>query len=411
MRTYAPVTLRPARAADAPAIAEMVDAAYGHYVPRIGTRPAPMRADYATVIASQEVTVAEGPSGLVGVAVLAETAEGLCLDNVAVHPAAQGHGVGRALLDQAELAALARGYDSIWLYTHRLMVENRAWYERRGYVEYHQQVEDGYDRVFLRKPLPLVADLRAAGCVFAEDEARLLVEAAAGSTARLAELTGRRVAGEPLEHVVGWVEFAGRRLVVAPGVFVPRQRSMLLVESARVFPGAVVVDLCCGCGALAAGLLGREPRVEVHCADVSVAALDCARVNVPGASTYAGDLFEALPDSLRGRVDVLVANVPYVPTVAIADLPAEARCHEPREALDGGPDGLGVLRRVAADAPSWLAPGGQLLVEIGSAQSDAGLTAFTAAGLAAHLVDDDERGATAIVGVSPQGRSPRARAT
>jgi len=239
------------------------------------------------------------------------------------------------------------------------------------------------------------ARLRAAGCVFAEDEARLLV-AAARTPGELEAAVGRRVAGEPLEHVLGWAEFSGMRFAVEPGVFVPRRRTEFLVhEAARLArPGAVIVDLCCGTGALGAALAASVERAEVHAVDVDPAAVRCARRNVPG-TVHQGDLFEPLPPTLRGRVDVLLANVPYVPTQEIELLPAEARLHEDRVALDGGPDGLSVLRRVAAEAPQWLAPSGHLLIETSAAQAPGARTAFTQ--LAARIAYSDEYDATVVI--------------
>jgi release factor glutamine methyltransferase len=244
----------------------------------------------------------------------------------------------------------------------------------------------------------VTARLRAAGCVFAEDEARLLV-AAARTPGELETSVGRRVAGEPLEHVLGWAEFCGLRVAVEPGVFVPRRRTEFLVhEAARLAPpGAVIVDLCCGTGALGAALAVSVDRAEVHAADIDPVAVRCARRNVPGA-VYHGDLFEPLPSTLRGRIDILLANVPYVPTREIALLPAEARLHEDRVALDGGPDGLYVLRRVAADAPRWLAPGGHLLVETTAAQAPQALPAFTP--LAARIAHSDDYDATVVIGTN-----------
>jgi len=247
----------------------------------------------------------------------------------------------------------------------------------------------------------VVRRLRAAGCVFAEDEARLLL--AEGRTPEdLQRLVARRVAGEPLEHVLGWAEFAGLRIVVATGVFVPRRRTEVLVEEAArlAAPGAVVVDLCCGSGALGVAVASVVDGVELHAADVDPAAVACARVNVGRVHgrAYAGDLYAALPPTLRGRVDLLLANVPYVPSDAIALMPPEARLHEARIALDGGEDGLAVARRVIAEAPEWLAPGGSLLFETSEDQAaDAG-AAVTAAGQRARLVTDDDRGATVVVG-------------
>jgi release factor glutamine methyltransferase len=242
---------------------------------------------------------------------------------------------------------------------------------------------------------PLVARLRAAGCVFAEDEAALLLEAGGDLDA----LVERRVAGEPLEQVLGWAEFCGLRFAVEPGVFVPRQRSRLLVREAvrRAAARSVVLDLCCGTGAVGAAVADAVPGVELHAADVDPAAVRCARRNVPG-TVYGGDLYAALPGQLRGRVDVLVCNAPYVPTEAIALMPPEARDHELRAALDGGADGVDVQRRVAAGAPEWLAPGGWLLVETSDRQAPVTLAAFAAAGLRAEVVADEELAATIVVG-------------
>jgi len=247
----------------------------------------------------------------------------------------------------------------------------------------------------------VVARLRAAGCVFAEDEAQLLL-AEAGSAAALEELVARRVAGEPLEHVLGWAEFCGLRVAVAPGVFVPRRRTEALVEAAVGLgrPGAVVVDLCCGSGALGLAVATSMPDVELHAADVDPAAVACAAANLAdvGGHAHAGDLFAALPADLRGRVDLLLANVPYVPSDAIALMPPEARLHEARVALDGGADGLDVARRVIAGAPSWLAAGGSLFFETSEAQAPVAVAAVTYAGLEPRVVTDDDRGATVVVG-------------
>jgi len=257
------------------------------------------------------------------------------------------------------------------------------------------------------KPDPtVVARLRAGGCVFAEDEAELLTSAAS-SPAVLDALVARRVAGEPLEQVVGWATFAGLRILVEPGVFVPRLRSEFLVSVAvslavpsLAAPGPVIVDLCCGTGALGLAAATALGDGELHASDLDPAAVACARRNVEpaGGRVYAGDLFAALPGSLRGRVDVLICNAPYVPSSEIEFMPAEAREHEALVALDGGLDGLAVLRRVAAAAPDWLAPGGALLVETSSRQAPTMAAAMAAAGLAADTHADDEYGATVVTG-------------
>jgi release factor glutamine methyltransferase len=235
--------------------------------------------------------------------------------------------------------------------------------------------------------------------VFAEDEARLLT-AEAPSPARLDELVRRRVAGEPLEHLLGWAEFCGLRIAVAPGVFVPRRRSELLVREAAGLapPGAVVVDLCCGSGAVAAALTAVLDHPEVHASDVDPASVACARRNLPTGAVHAGDLFAGLPPRLRGRVDVLVANAPYVPSHAIALMPPEARDSEPRLALDGGGDGLDVARRVVAGAGAWLAPAGSLLFEVADAQVATATGLLTAAGFDPGVVTDEDAGATVVVG-------------
>jgi release factor glutamine methyltransferase len=249
-----------------------------------------------------------------------------------------------------------------------------------------------------------VARLRAAGCVFAEDEARLLISAA-GSNADLEARVRRREAGEPLEVILGWAEFCGLRVAVAPGVFVPRQRSALLVELAAsdlpAWRRPLVVDLCCGTGALGLALAARA-EVELIAADLDPGAVGCARRNLAGAGqVFEGDLYDALPAASRGRADVVLANAPYVPTDEIALMPPEARLHEPRIALDGGVDGLSVHRRIAAGAGDWLAPGGRLLIEVAEDQVPAALQLISECGLRAAVHRDEELGAVAVMGTRP----------
>jgi release factor glutamine methyltransferase len=253
----------------------------------------------------------------------------------------------------------------------------------------------------------VVLRLRAAGCVFAEDEAALLVEAAAGEGAVLDQLVAARVAGDPLEQLLGWVAFCGRRIAVGPGVFVPRVRTELLAERTLVLiePGDVVVELCCGVAAVAAVLQNRGIVGELYAADVDPAAIGYARRNLsePGV-VLVGDLFDPLPSGLRGRVDVIVANAPYVPTDAIALMPREARDHEPQVALDGCADGVDVQRRIIAEASSWLRPGGSLLIETGRQQSVITAGEMRAVGLRVEVVTDDDRDATVVVGTVPARR-------
>ena len=231
----------------------------------------------------------------------------------------------------------------------------------------------------------LVEQLRAAGCVFAEDEAVLLA-AAAESADELAAMVGRRVDGAPVEVVVGWAEFCGLHIRIEPRVFVPRRRTegLALAAADRARAGAVVVDLCCGSGAIGAVVASRVPGVVLHAADIDPVAVRCARLNLSpyGGHVHEGDLFAALPAELRGRVDVLVVNAPYVPTAELAFMPPEARVHEPMPALDGGPDGLDVHRRVAADVGDWLAPAGVVLAECSEGQAAGLRAAYSAAGVA-----------------------------
>jgi release factor glutamine methyltransferase len=243
-----------------------------------------------------------------------------------------------------------------------------------------------------------VATLRAAGCVYAEDEARLILAEDGDPGPRIA----RRVSGEPLEWVLGWAEFADLHVVVRPGVFVPRRRTELLAAQAiaRLRPAAVAVELCCGAAAIAAVILEEVPFVEVHAADIDPVAVACARENLPNGNVHEGDLLAALPGELHGRIDVLVANTPYVPTDEVALMPPEARDHEPRHTLDGGPDGLALLRRISAEAADWLAPGGHVLIEVSERQLPVAMDVFEADGLVASSARDDDLGATVVIGRS-----------
>ena len=256
----------------------------------------------------------------------------------------------------------------------------------------------------------IVSRLRAAGCVFAEDEARLLISEAR-TQADLAAMVKRRAAGLPLEQVVGWAEFCGLRISVDLGVFVPRRRTEFLVRQAAslaeaagpVRPVTVVVDLCCGSGAVGAALAAALGRVELHAVDIDPAAVACARRNVApaGGHVYQGDLYQPLPGTLRGRVDVLVANPPYVPAAEVALLPPEARAHEPRVALDGGPDGLAVLRRVSEQVLGWLAPGGHLLVEASDRQAPTIAEVLARDGLTPRAARCEELNATVVFAARP----------
>ena len=221
--------------------------------------------------------------------------------------------------------------------------------------------------------------------------------AAAGRGGRLARRAGRDWSGggwpaSRWSTILGWAEFCGLRIAVDPGVFVPRRRTEFLVEEAVALARA--------------GSRGRRPLLRLRRARRRAgrrgrgrrAARGGRRPRRRGAAPGAtcrrrrpgatrATCSRALPAALRGRVDVLVANVPYVPTDAIALMPPEARDHEPRVALDGGADGLDVARRVVAGAPGWLAPGGALLFETSEDQAAAAVATVAAAGLAARVVD------------------------
>lgn len=247
----------------------------------------------------------------------------------------------------------------------------------------------------------VVARLRAAGSVFAEDEADVLITSAR-SPGELESMLTRRVVGEPIEVIVGWAEFCGLRIAVDPGVFVPRARTAILVDegAALIGPGSKVVDLCCGTGAVGVALHAQQPDIELFAADIEPAAVRCARRNVVpvAGEVFEGDLFAALPSTLRHGIDLLVVNAPYVPTEAIAMMPPEARDHEPRAALDGGADGVALHRRVAEGAREWLAPGGHLVIETSRSQADLTADAVRAGGLAARIVLSDALDATAVIG-------------
>lgn len=247
----------------------------------------------------------------------------------------------------------------------------------------------------------IATTLRAAGCVFAEDEAQLLIDAA-HHPEQLSRMVDQRLSGQPLEHIVGWADFCGTRMAVSPGVFVPRRRTEFLVREAAMIakPGAVVVDLCCGSGAVGAALNDLLGSCELHAADIDPAAVQCARRNVEprGGAVHRGDLYGALPLELRGKVDVLLANAPYVPTESIGMMPPEARFHEPRLALDGGADGLDVQRRVALGAAQWLGPGGWLLMETSRGQAQDTARILTESGLAAIVTADEGLDATVVAG-------------
>ena len=199
----------------------------------------------------------------------------------------------------------------------------------------------------------------------------MLREAAGDDERVLAGLVARRETGEPVEWIVGWAQFCGLRVRVNPGVYVPRvQTEALAVRAAAALPeGGVAVDLATGSGAIAMVLSVARPTARVVATELDPVAAACARAN--GVEVYEGDLDAGLPVDLCGKVDIVTANVPYVPTAAIAFLPRDVQQYEPRLALDGGADGLDLVRRVVEEvAPRLLKPGtGVAFVEVGVDQS------------------------------------------
>ena len=214
----------------------------------------------------------------------------------------------------------------------------------------------------------LTERLMRGGFVAADEEARELLDAAAGDPARLEALVLRRETGEPLAWITGSVAFCGLQIVVHPDVYVPRWHTELVAEraAARLPEGGVAIDLCTGCGALAATLRARRPGARVVGTDLDPNAVANARAN--GVEAYAGDLFAPVPGDL-GLADVVAAVVPYVPRRALPLLQRDTFRFETALAYDGGEEGLDILRRVLEEAPARLKPGGALVLEVGGSQA------------------------------------------
>ena len=249
----------------------------------------------------------------------------------------------------------------------------------------------------------LVVALRASGCVFAEDEAALLI-AEASSESELQRMADRRIGGEPLEVILGWAEFRGIRVGIDAGVFVPRYRTGFLVELAVALanPAPTVIDLCCGSGALGMAFAAVVPGTRLFATDIEPAAIACARRNLAGiGEVFEGDLFAPLPRGLMGGTELLLVNAPYVPTAEIDRMPPEARLYEPLIALDGGDDGLDIHRRVAAAAREWLRPGGTVLIETSDRQRDVAAKIFERNGLTPRVAHSDDYDATVVSGSRP----------
>jgi len=218
--------------------------------------------------------------------------------------------------------------------------------------------------------MELTVQLSRAGCVAAEEEAEELIACAGGDQSLLRELADRRLAGEPLAWITGRADFGDQSILVDPGIYVPRWQSVELAARAvaRLPHDGKAIDLCTGTGAVAAVLRAARPAARIVATDSDSRAVACARAN--GVEAYQGDLFAAVPDSLRGETDVVVAVVPYVPSTEFHLLPRDTLRFEDASHYDGGPDGADVLRRVVADAPGILRPGGAVLLELGGDQAD-----------------------------------------
>lgn len=218
----------------------------------------------------------------------------------------------------------------------------------------------------------LVSRLRAAGCVFAEDEAAEIRRVHGDDEKAVDAAVAARRAGIPLEQVLGVARFAGVEVEVGDGVFVPRRRAEPLIDEAvAAAPDArVVVDLGCGTGAIAAALHQRMPRAQVHGVEVDPAALRYAARNGRrhGFEAHLGDWWQALPRTLRGRVDLAVAYLPHVPAARLSGIPGDYRAHEPDRAVAGGADGLDPLRAVVAGMDEWMAPDGVLVTFLADEQ-------------------------------------------
>ena len=244
--------------------------------------------------------------------------------------------------------------------------------------------------------------LADAGCIAPAEEADELIRAAAGDPGALRALVARRADGEPLAWLTGTVEFCGLEVLVAPGVYVPRgQTEALARRAAALLPAAgTALDLCTGCGAIAVVMGATVPSARVLAADLDGAAVACARKN--RVEALDGFLDDPLPSALEGRVDVLTAVVPYVPTGALRLLPRDVQAFEPRLALDGGEEGLDLLGEVAGRSTRWLRPGGSLLLELGGEQAQPMGALLSGLGFSGVDVmrdeDGDPRGICAVLG-------------
>jgi release factor glutamine methyltransferase len=225
---------------------------------------------------------------------------------------------------------------------------------------------------------------------------------------RFDALVERRLTGEPVNYITGRFRFCGLDLLVRPGVFSPRSSSELMVELAvsrlrRRRGRRVAVDLATGTGAVALAIAAQTRGSEVWGADISADAARLGRVNarrldLDDVRFVAGDLLAGLPRALRGAVDVVTIHPPYVARDEVRTLPVEIRRFEPRHTLtDGSEDGLGLVRRLADDAPAWLRPGGFVLVEIAPYLARGAAAALRRGGMGEVRSHRDTLGVTRVV--------------
>jgi release factor glutamine methyltransferase len=231
--------------------------------------------------------------------------------------------------------------------------------------------------------------LRAAGCVAAAEEAAELL-ARVSDEETLEAWVARREQGEPLPWITGAIQFCGQIISVRPGVYVPRLQSEELARRAAAFLARstrCAADLCTGAGPIAAHLASRVPAATVVGVEMDPISVVCARSN--GVRAVLGDLAEPLRS---GVFDVVTAVAPYVPTAQLSTLPRDVQRYEPRLALDGGEDGLDLVRRIVSSAARILRPGGWLLLELGGAQDELLAPALVSAGFVtcATWCDEDE---------------------
>lgn len=248
----------------------------------------------------------------------------------------------------------------------------------------------------------LVARLRAAGVPTPEVDARLLARHAGGDAALLERLVARRAAREPLQLIVGAVGFRYLEIAVEPGVFIPRPETEVLAGAAleRLPAGGVAVEPCTGSGAVACAVAQEGRPARVVATDCDPRAVALARRNAaafPVVEVVLGDLLEPVEASLRGRVDVLVANPPYLAAGEVDGLEPEVAVHDPHVALVAGPTGHEVCDALVDAAPGWLARGGWLLLEVDPSRAAATAARCGAVGLAAVAVLPDLTGRDRVV--------------